>query len=325
MKERKPRRRSDKVRRKLNQESQSSIHQAARRAVEPPVIQPRKGSAFKKLPDTDGADASSAVKRRFKPGWRLLSLALVAGLSYLLLTAFRSPDYLISSVRISGLQRLSEEEVLAQLDLAGKHIFTVQPEEIKTIVAAAFPEFRDIHVGISLPARVSISVTERQPMFTWESRDTLMWVDTEGYLIPARGTASQMLTIKADSLPVYQLDEDLKEEGITKVIQDKSIKKPGISDFYFFAQVKHLDSNLLAGVLQLNAWMPEEPYLLYQKQRGLGWEDVRGWDVFVGAKLENINDKMVMYETIVRGLEDQGIDPSVVSVEFLHAPYYRVD
>ena len=32
-----------------------------------------------------------------------------------------------------------------------------------------------------------------------------------------------------------------------------------------------------------------------------------------------------MYETIVRNLEEQGISPSVVSVEFLYAPYYRVD
>ena len=253
-------------------------------------------------------------------------MVLVAGLSYLLLTAFRSPEYFISSVSITGLNRLSEEEVLAELDLIGKHIFTVQPEDVRSVVSAAFPEFWDIRVGVSLPAKVSIRVTERQPMFTWETGDTLMWIDTEGYLIPARGTASEMLAIKADALPVYRLEENLKtEENISKIIQDKSIEKPGLSSLNFFAQPKHLDSNLLAGVLQLNAWMPEEPYLLYQKQRGLGWEDVRGWDVFVGAKLENINDKMVMYETIVRELEDQGIDPSVVSVEFLYAPYYRVD
>ncbi len=325
MNERELRRRSEKVRRKLNQESQSSIRQAARRAVDPPVVQPRKGSAFKKIPGVAGPDGSSAIKRRFKPGWRLLSLALVAGFSYLLFTAWQSPDYVISSVRVSGLQRLTEEKVLAEVDLVGKHIFTVEPEKVKSALAAKFPEFREIRVGVSLPARVSVSVTERQPMFAWESDESLMWIDTEGYLIPARGTASDMLTIKANSLPVYQLEDNLKEEGLNKIIQDKSIEKPGLSDLNFFSQSKHMDSSLLAGVLQLNAWMPEEPYLLYQKQRGLGWEDVRGWDVYVGAKLENINDKMVMYETIVRELEDQGIDPSVVSVEFLHAPYYRVD
>ena len=326
MSERNPRRRSDKVRRKMNQESQSSIRQAVRRAVDPPVVQPRGKTGNTKRSGANSFDSSSAVKRRFKPGWRLLSLALVGMLSYALLTAWRSPDYLISNIQITGLQRLSEEEVLSTLELTGKHIFAIQPEDIQDEIAANFPEFRDIQVSVSLPANVSINVNERQPMFAWQMKDSVMWIDTEGYLIPARGAAtSGLLTIVADSLPTYQIDHDLREDGVSMILQDKTINKPGLSELNFFAQTKHIDSNLLVGILQLNAWMPDEPYLLYQKVRGLGWEDVRGWDVYVGQKLENINDKMVMYETIVRELEDQDINPSMVSVEFLYAPYYRVD
>lgn len=325
MSERNPRRRSDKVRRKLNQESQSSIHQAVRRAVEPSVVQSRGKRKSKDGPRSLHYDDTPAVKRRFRPGWRLLSLVLVGFLSYALLTAWRSPEYRVTSVQISGLQCLNEEDLLAVIDVSGMHIFAVQPQEISDAIAAEFPELRDIQVTISLPARISISVVERQPMFVWQMDDSLMWVDTEGYLIPARGTAPQMLTILANALPIYQLDKDLKEEGVTKIIQDKSISKPGLSELTFFTQTKHIDSSLLVGVLQLNAWMPAEPSLLYQEQRGLGWKDTRGWEVYLGRKLESINDKMLMYETIVRELEDQGISPSMVSVEFLHAPYYRLD
>ena len=320
MKERNSRRHSEQVRRKLNQESQSSVRQAARRAVDPPVLQT---SGRKGLKGTE--ETVSAVKRRFKPGWRLLSFVLVVALAYCVLTAFRSPEYRISTVEISGLQRLSAEEVLGSLNIVGDHIFAVQPEEIANTIAASYPELRDIQVNVSLPAKVTISAVERQPMFTWQMKDRVMWVDTEGYLIPARGSAAEMLTIDADALPLYQVDEDLREFGSTKIIQDKSINKPGQSELTFFAQTKHIDSNLLVAVLQLNAWMPEENTLLYQNQRGLGWADTRGWDVYVGQKLESINDKMVMYETIVRNLEEQGINPSMVSVEFLNAPYYRVD
>lgn len=328
MDEREARRRSEIVRRKLNQESQSSVRQAVRRAIDPPVVQPRAHGA---QVHAHGADASgnegfSAVKRRLRPGWRLLSFMLVGLFSYLLLTAWRSPDYMVSAIQVSGLQRLTQEEVLAKVNVIGQHIFAVQPQEIHDAIAAAFPELRDIQVRVSLPARVTISAVERQPMFAWQMAQSTIWVDTEGYLIPARGLAPEMLTISADSLPVYQMNADLSDDGaITKIVQDKSINKPGLSDLAFFAQAKHLDSNLLLGVLQLNAWMPNEKTLLYQKQRGLGWSDSRGWDVFVGQKLENINDKMVMYETIVRNLEEQGIEPSLVSVEFLNAPYYRVD
>jgi len=328
MDERGARRRSDTVRRKLNQDSQSSVRQAVRRAIDPPVVQPRARNdrRFGKRSDAAGAEEASAIKRHLKPGWRLLSFALAGLFSYLLFGAWRSPDYRVASIQVSGLQRLSQEEVLAKVNVLGQHIFAVQPQEIHDTIAAAFPELRDIEVRVSLPARITISAVERQPMFTWQMQDSSMWVDTEGYLIPARGSAPEMLTISADSLPVYQLSEDLTEDGaIVKIIQDKSINKPGLSNLAFFAQSKHIDSSLLLGVLQLNAWMPDEKTLLYQRQRGLGWADVRGWDVFVGQKLENINDKMVMYEIIVRNLEDQGINPSLVSVEFLNAPYYRVD
>jgi Cell division septal protein len=328
MREREPRRRSETVRRKLNQESQSSVRQAVRRAIDPPVVQPRAGAARSSHPRSavPSSEEFAAVKRRLKPGWRLLSLALVGVFSYLLFTAWRSPDYRVSSIRIEGLQHLTQEEVLAKVNVLGQHIFAVQPQEIQSAIAAAFPELRDIKVRVSLPAGVTISVVERQPMFIWQMKNSVMWIDTEGYLIPARGASPDLLTISADSLPVYQLEKDLSgEESTLKIIQDKSIDKPGLSDLTFFAQSKHIDSSLLLGILQLNAWMPAEKTLLYQKQRGLGWADARGWDVFVGRKLENINDKMVMYETIVRNLESQGINPSMVSVEFLNAPYYRVD
>ena len=100
-----------------------------------------------------------------------------------------------------------------------------------------------------------------------------------------------------------------------------AIDKPAFKETFpsalFFILPKQIDGNLLTAILQLNAWMPEEDTLLYQEIRGVGWRDMRGWDVFIGSKLENINDKMLMYETIVRKLEKQGIQPSMVSVEFL--------
>jgi hypothetical protein len=179
-------------------------------------------------------------------------------------------------------------------------------------------------VKLSLPAQVSIHVVERQPMIAWQLKDDLFWIDSEGYLIPARGEVNQMLTIQADALPSYRLigKEDASTEN---VIRDKPKFKIYMDDLVFFSTPKQIDGNLLTAILQLNAWMPDESMLLYQEKRGIGWTDIRGWDVFVGSKLENINDKMLMYETIVRKLEEQGIQPSIVSVEFLHAPYYRLE
>lgn len=327
MEETNPQRRSEIVRRKLNQESQSSVRKAAHRALQSPAIQ--RNSRIGLTTGKQRADQSdhviSAVKKHFKPGWRMLSFLLVGLLSYMVYTAWFSPIFRVTEIQISGLQRLDEKDISSQINALGKHVFAIIPQEIIDEISSDYPELREVHLSVLLPGKLSVSIIERQPMFAWKMKDFEMWVDTEGYLIPARGNTGNLLSIAADSPPLYQLDTDLKKAGITKIIQDKNIEKPALSELVFFSQPKHIDSTLLLGVLQLNAWMPNEQTLLYKRKRGLGWEDPRGWDVFVGQKLENINEKMVMYETIVRNLEKEGIQPSMVSVEFLHAPFYRMD
>jgi hypothetical protein len=317
------RRRSERLRRKQKQDSQEAIRQAAIRLTAAPASVSREGVT--PLVDMIGSENPSAVKLRSTIGWRALSLLLAGALGYALILAWSSPTYRISSVNVSGLQRIAQEEVLSRLDLAGSHVFAVVPADIQAELQKHFPEFRDVRVQVNLPANVDISIIERQPQIAWLAGEDLMWVDSEGFLIPARGAAGEMLTIQADSVPAYRLKSPIEDPGTLKVIRDKTEFKPNPSALAFFALPKQIEGGLLTAILQLNAWMPEEKTLLYQRQRGLGWADVRGWNVFVGQKLEKINEKMVMYETIVRELEKQGINPSLVSVEFLHAPYYRMD
>jgi len=324
VKKRFPLRRSEQIRHKMNDDSQDSIRKASRRVVEPPAYLPQR-NGFTPLTESGSDEVTGAIKRRFKVGWRVLSLLIVGILSYALLTAWRSPEYRISAIKVTGLQRLTEAEVLARVPAIGMHSFAIIPEKIRADIIAAFPEFLDVTVKVGIPASLEIRVVERQPMIAWQSKTALIWVDSEGFLIPPRGTAGEMLTIQADSLPGYQVKSSIEEPGTAKVIRDKPYFKANPSALAFFALPKQIDGTLLTAALQLNAWMPNEKTLLYQKQRGLGWKDARGWDVFIGQKLEGINDKMVMYETVVRELEKEGISPTLVSVEFLHAPYYRTD
>jgi hypothetical protein len=324
MQELKPRKRSDKVRRKLKEESTTWINQASHRITDPTRSSTSEAQGQSASFKTAANQHAKKINRFFRVGWRLLSFLLVGAFSFAIFTAWQSPDYMVSTVRIEGLQRLSENDVLSVLDIYGLHIFMLEPEGVIQIIHQHFPELRDIHVKLSLPAQVSIRVVERQPMIAWQLKNDLLWIDSEGYLIPARGEVNQMLTIQADALPSYRL-KGKDDESTENVIHDKPKFKEDIDDLVFFSIPKQIDGNLLTAILQLNAWMPDESVLLYQKKRGIGWADIRGWDVFIGSKLENINDKMLMYETIVRKLEEQGIQPSIVSVEFLHAPYYRLE
>jgi hypothetical protein len=324
MKEHQPRRRSDKIRRRLKEESTIWINQASRRITDPGPSSMSRTHGQSASSKTAATQHAKKVNRFFRIGWRLLSFLLAGAFSFAIFTAWQSPEYKVNTIRIEGLQRLPEDDVLSILDIYGLHIFTLEPEGISQIIRQHFPELRDIQVELSLPAQVSIHVVERQPMIAWQLKDDLLWIDSEGYLIPARGEINKILTIQADALPSYRLID--KEDASTEnVIHDKPKFKEDIDDLVFFLIPKQIDGNLLTAILQLNAWMPDESVLLHQEKRGIGWTDIRGWNVFVGSKLEDINDKMLMYETIVHKLEEQGIQPSIVSVEFLHAPYYRLE
>ena len=324
MQKRQPHKRSDKVRRRLKEESTTWINQASRRITDPTPSSTSGARGQSASSKTAMNQHAKKVNRFFRVGWRLLSFILAGAFSFAIFTAWQSPDYKISTVRIEGLQRLSEDDVLGILDINGLHIFMLESEGVSQLLRQHFPELRDIQVKLSLPARVSIRVVERQPMIAWQLKDNLLWIDSDGYLIPARGEVKQMLTIQADALPSYLLIGK-EDASIKNVILDKPKFKEDMNSLVFFSIPKQIDGNLLTAILQLNAWMPNESVLLYQEKRGIGWTDIRGWDVFIGRKLENINDKMLMYETIVRKLEEQGIHPVIVSVEFLHAPYYRLE
>jgi hypothetical protein len=297
MQKRQPRRRSDKVRRRLKEESTIWINKASRRITDPVSSSTSAAHGQSASQKSTSSQHAKKVNRLFRVGWRFLSFLLAGAFSFAILTAWQSPDYKVSTIRIEGLQRLQEDEVLSILDIYGLHIFALEPEKVCRLIYQHFPEFRDIQVKLSLPAQVSIRVVERQPVIAWQLKDNLLWIDSEGYLIPARGEANQMLTIQADALPSYRLIN--KENASTEnVIRDKPKFKDYLDHLVFFSIPKQIDGNLLTAILQLNAWMPEESVLLYQEKRGIGWSDIRGWE---------------------------GIQPSMVSVEFLHAPYFRLE
>jgi len=316
-------RRSDYVRRKKNLESQEVVNRASKKVQETSGL----GASIDQSYNGEGTTFSEnlKLKTKLRIGWRPASLVICTLLAYTLTNAWNSPQFRIEEIEIIGSQRISETDILAAIPAIGQHSYALDLESLKNDLLRKFPEFRQVEVKLGMPAQLNIHVVERQPVFSWKHQGTTYWIDDEGYLIPARGKSSVTLTILADSIPAYIMQRDLSIFNIKKSYQDKPAFHPGISDLAFFSSPKRIDMGLLSAILQLNAWMPEERNLLYQKTRGLGWKDPRGWDVFVGQKLEKINERMVMYQMLIRNLEDQDIYPTMVSVEFLHAPYYRLD
>jgi cell division protein FtsQ len=267
------------------------------------------------------------IVKKIHLSWRILSCILVIFFSAIISVAWQSPDFQISQVEIQGLERISQDEATNSIDILQKPIITIQPEEIIQNIISAFPEFKEVRITVALPNKVTIHVTERKPIIAWKVNETTIWIDTDGVVFPERGQAGELLTIESYSLPVFSYPKEKDETDILliKFQPKRNYWKLPPHSMIWYKYHRLIDSGLLSAIVQLNTQIPSEKVLLYDSLRGLGWNDPRGWKIFIGFNLERINEKWLAYEKIASELINQGIQPTMVSVEYLHAPYYRLD
>jgi cell division protein FtsQ len=264
---------------------------------------------------------------RIRISWRIFSFILVIIFSAFVLIAWQSPDYQVGIVEIKGLERISQDEVSNSFEILQHPIITIQPEEIIQKIDNAFPEIKEIKIAVSIPNKVTVSLAERKPVIAWKVNETTLWVDSDGIVFPARGHAGELLTVESFSLPVFSFP---KEKGETEILMNKFLPKHSFwklppYSMIWFEYHRIIDPGLLTAILRLNTQIPSEKVLLYDSHRGLGWNDPRGWKIFFGFNLEQINEKWLTLEKIINELTNQGIKPTLVSVEYLHAPYFRTD
>ena len=86
-----------------------------------------------------------------------------------------------------------------------------------------------------------------------------------------------------------------------------------------------LSPDLVNAILELGSKMPADTLLVYDSEHGLGWNDPGGWDVFFGSEDEDMPMKLAVYQALVDKLQNEGIQPAMISVEYVHAPYYRTE
>jgi hypothetical protein len=77
------------------------------------------------------------------------------------------------------------------------------------------------------------------------------------------------------------------------------------------------------GVFTLKTQAPEMTTLVYDARHGFGWADPRGWKVYFGTQLNNIESKIQVYRAVVQELKGEGITPKLINVAYVHSPFYR--
>ena len=247
-----------------------------------------------------GAEVRLPAIPTVRLGWRIFSGFLVVLLLGILYTLWNLPTFQVIFPEISGIKRLTSQEVDAVLNVAGKSIFEIEPKRLTADLQEAFPELYNIAVQVQFPAEVVVTVEERQPALAWSQEGLTLWVDELGVAFPPRGEAELPVTVEALNSPAVVPPE---AEG---------------------SQV-FIDPALIPAILTVGKNAPPENPIIYDSKHGLGWRSPDGWQVFLGMEAADIDIKLEIYESLVETLDQGGLTPTLISIEHVDAPYYRLD
>ena len=268
--------------------------------------------------DVPGAELRLPSIPMIHLGWRALSGVMVVMLIACLFVIWKAPAFQVNTVEAEGLQRLTVGDLNTVMGIFGKSIFSVDPNQLEKSLRQAFPELSTLSIKINLPASVSIVVTERQPVVAWIQDGTEVWVDAEGVSFPPRGNPGTLVRVEGHgNLPTVTTQATVSNlPGVPPSIIPAVT--PTISTL-------RLPPELVFGILTMSAQMPADTLLVYDSEHGLGWNDPNGWEVFFGTQGKDMDMKLSVYQALVADLQNEGIQPAMISVEYVHAPYYRME
>ncbi|RLD01291.1 MAG: hypothetical protein DRI65_15710, partial [Chloroflexota bacterium] len=139
-----------------------------------------------------------------------------------------------------------------------------------------------------------ISLLERYPVLAWNWDGHVRWVDKNGVAFEPLDEGLDVVQVKSAMLP------------------------PTVED-------RFVDPRLVDSVAALAGYIPENVNLVYDPEHGLGWEDARGWIVYFGFNDDDAEQKMNVYQSLVKYLEGKRITPRMINVEFIDSPYFRME
>lgn len=236
----------------------------------------------------------------FGPRW--FSFLLVTACAMMMYLYVSEPVFLTQEAVILGNQRVSAQEINAVLGIRNHPAAFLNPAQIEYNIRASFPEIYGAYVQVELPAQVTITVVERQPVAAWQQDGQVVWVDAQGYAFPPRGQAEGLITVNATGQP------PAPEVDPNQTIGARPFLKPELS----------------AALAALAPHLPEGAELMYDPQYGLGWSDPRGWQVYFGQNNQEMPLKLLVYQAMVEHLTTRGVQPALINVEYPNAPFYRI-
>ena len=251
-------------------------------------------------------------------GWRLLSMVLAIGLFVILYHLWTSPLYQVQAAELEGNHYLDQETVNQMLNLYNKPIFMIDPQQMETDLQQAFRDLLvDSSIQVIWPATVIVTVQERQPIIAWEQGGETVWVDDEGVSFDPVGENTDLIKVSAAGAPpapiVYNDSKADDQEELDLVEEN-------------FEPTAFMSPEMVAAIVTAVEYLPVNTTLNFDPQHGLGWHDKkRDWDIYFGMDVSDIEQKLIVYKSIRAQLNQTNVSPVLISLEHLHAPYYRLE
>jgi len=282
----------------------------------------RKGKTPKRRFDialsSPGVEISLPAIPAVNIGWRLLSGVLAVGLFILFYHLWTSPLYQVQAAELEGNQYLNNETVNQVLNLYNKPIFIVDPQQMEADLQRAFRGMLvNSSVQILWPATVVVTIQERQPIIAWEQDGETVWVDAEGISFEPAGENDALIKVSATASPpapyVFvdaQAETEEALDPLEEILTPEALMTP----------------QMALAVVTIKEYAPENATLTFDPHHGLGWHDPkRDWDIYFGMDVSNIGEKLIVYKGIKAQLKADSTSPVLISVEYVHAPYYRLE
>jgi hypothetical protein len=278
------------------------------------------------LNPAQGAEMSLPALPHIYLNWRVISSALVLLLGFALYQLWTSPDYRVDAAQVTGLQRVTSNDVNTALGVTGKPVFVLDEKQLQSDLLVAFPEFYAAQVQVEIPNSVLITVTERIPVMVWLQEGKSYLVDKDGMTFPLRheGATGALPVVEAAGAPPGVILPDKPGPSLQDVTISKitGVPLPGVPAPTQATPL--LAPEMVQSILLISEQAPAGAKLIYDPIHGLGWKDRRGWDVFLGNEQE-IAIKLGVYRSILDHLKGTEDRPIIISVEYVHAPYYRLE
>jgi len=239
----------------------------------------------------------------FSYGPRLLSFLIAIFCAVDIYLMLNIDPFIAHNAEITGNNRVTVQEIQSVLRIENKPAAFLDPIQIENYILATIPDISAAKVEINLPGSVIVSVQERNPVAAWNQDGQTIWIDANGYAFPSRGQVNNLPKITATGSPPS-----------VPVSTDQHI---GPQPF--------LTADLSKAIQTLLPVLPQNATMIFDPKYGLGWSDPQGWKVYFGNSNGDNALKLKVYQSMLDYLNKNNIQPTMISVEFPNAPFYRVE